>query len=276
MRPRVSSKPPFSWPFHSDRSFYHSYFPEGYDLTPRPSGLKSQKMKRQEYDMLDDDPLKVEDEMVENPPATNDLLDDPLNDDLLNDSMMDDMYGEGSMAPITKHKDLLKELTNFSPYLKDAINNWLGLTWNEKEQEFVRDPFLKPIMTVQGAAWCCGLLKTYARSNNIITDISQEEYKAMMWDHIQAIWLNLGTRMEDLGIKEEGDLLRVANELEHAAALVLMGAGNGKYNKFLGSTYSHHSSQNMGADGRPNNMGIQHQKKGIVNKIARFFVGDGI
>ena len=168
-------------------------------------------------------------------------LEDPLNDGLGDDLFADDFYGAGGISPLDKHKDLLKDLTNFAPYLKDTVNNWLGLTWDEKKGKYASSPLIKPIMSIQGTVWCIGLMKTYARSNNIITDIGEDEYKNILSDHISAIWLNLGTRPE-LGIKDDGDLIRVANEMEHAAALVMMGAGDGKYNKMLGTTYSHHTT----------------------------------
>lgn len=180
-----------------------------------------------------DDYSKVieEDLPEEDMDDTSDILDDDFGD-----------YGDGGLeVPLNKHGDLLKNLTNFDPYLKESFNNWLGLSWSEEEKKFVTNPLIKPIMNIKGATWCNGLLKTYTRGNNIITNIRGAEYKNLMHDHIEAIWLNLGTR-DDLGIKEDGDLLRVANEMEHATALVLMGAGDGKYNQFLGSTYSYHGS----------------------------------
>ena len=87
----------------------------------------------------------------------------------------------------------------------------------------------------------------------------------MMLDHIEAIWLNIGTR-DDFGIKEDGDLLRVANELEHAAALALMGAGDGKYNKMLGTTFSHHTTVNPNLNPQANNPNVQI-KKGFLDSI---------
>ncbi len=47
-----------------------------------------------------------------------------------------DDYGDefddiGGLPPMEKHADLLKELTNFAPYLKDTVNGWLGLSWDE-------------------------------------------------------------------------------------------------------------------------------------------------
>lgn len=160
-----------------------------------------------------------------------DIIDDF--DDISCDDILDDM--EDSALPLQKHQDLLKDLTDFAPYMKDSFNNWLGITWSEKEKAYIENPLLKPIMNKMGAAWCIGFLKTYTRANNIITNIGSDEYKHIMKDIIENVWLNLGTR-EELGVKNNGDLLRVCNEIEHAAALILMGAGDGKYNRLLSTT----------------------------------------
>ena len=182
------------------------------------------------------------------------------------------MYDE-AQPPMEKRADLLKSLTNFDPYLKDSFNNWLGLTWDEEKEKFDKNPLIKPTMSIQGAAWCGGYLKTYARPNNIITDISQEEYKHIMSDMIDAIWLNLGTR-DDLGIIEDGDLIRVGNELEHAAALCLMGAGDGKYNKFLGTTISRHENVNPeGQMKQPNQMNMARTSPGVMGKMRKMILG---
>lgn len=193
-------------------------------------------------------------------------------DDLFNDDINDDFFGEGATPPVIKHKDLLKDLTNFAPYLKDTFNNWLGLLWDEEQGKYIKSPLVKPVMNLNGAVWCGGLLKTYARGNNIITDISKEDYKSMMGDVIESIWLNLGTRT-DLGVKTEGDLIEVANQLEHATALALMGAGDGKYNKFLGTTFSHTSTDRQIPGTGGVNINIAKQRGGIINKIKRSIMG---
>ena len=220
--------------------------------------------KKEDLDIEED--LDIGDDLDKD---TTDELDD---DDLFNDTSNDDFFGEGSTPPVQKHKDLLKELTNFAPYLKDTFNNWLGLLWSEEDNKYVKNKLVDPVMTLKGAVWCSGLLKTYARNNNIITDISTEEYKNMMGDIIESIWLNLGTRTE-LGIKQEGDLIEVANQLEHAAALALMGAGDGKYNKMLGTTFTHSSSdrpmQGMGGV----NINLGRKRGGIINRIKRGIMG---
>ncbi|KKN58802.1 hypothetical protein LCGC14_0548080 [marine sediment metagenome] len=230
------------------------------------------KLKRIEEEIEPEDELEPLDDGLG--------IDDPLNDGLGDDLFADDFYGMGGQSPLDKHKDLLKDLTNFSPYLKDTVNNWLGLTWDEKAGKYISSRFIKPIMSIQGAAWCIGLMKTYARNNNIITDIGEAEYKNILSDHISAIWLNLGTRPE-LGIKDDGDLIRVANEMEHSAALVMMGAGDGKYNKMLGTTYSHHTTgainpnQGMGmipGQMMPGQM-VKEQKPSMLQKVKKLLTG---
>lgn len=222
-----------------------------------------------------------EDDELEDYEEEPDDLKKPLQedyDDGMYDDFSDDYMGDEGEPPMEKHQDLLKSLTNFAPYIKDTFNNWLGLTWSEDQEKFVQNPLIKPIMNLNGAAWCIGSLKTYARDNNIITDIHSEDYKNIMADIIESIWLNLGTR-EDLGIIEEGDLLRVANELEHASALALMGAGDGKYNKFLGTTYSFHGSQ------QPNQMPQGYgygqpiydapKKFTFIDRVKKTMLGEG-
>jgi len=219
------------------------------------------KRKEEDIDDLEEEPIEDGDDLGGE-------------DDYLGDTFGDDFYGEESTSPMQKHADLLKGLTNFSPYLKESLNNWLGITWDEESKSFKPNPSIKPIMNIYGAMWCIGLIKTYVRDNNIITDIREQDYKNILSDHIENIWLNLGTRKE-FGIKNNGDLLRVANELEHAAALILMGAGDGRYNKFLGTTI--HRTESVGNTPgaiQPYMLGNQAPKKsGFLDKIKRAIIG---
>jgi len=223
-----------------------------------------QEKELEEVDDLEDNPKDLE---------GMDDLDEDYGDDLTDD------YYEDSQPPMEKRADLLKSLTNFDQYQKDAFNNWLGMIWNEDQGKFVQNPNIKPIMSIKGATWCAGVMRTYTRDNNIITDISYDEYRNIMIDIINNIWLNLGTR-DDIGIKEEGDLIRVANELEHSAALALMGAGEGKYKQFLGTTVSRHENINqqqpMGGGqgfGYPMQPTMIPQKTGAIGKIKRMILG---
>jgi hypothetical protein len=230
--------------------------------------------RKEELDEIEDD---IEEPIDDKEDLNDDLGMDDLKDDYLGDDLMDDFY-DGAKAPMDKHKELLKDLTNFEIYLKNTYNNWLGLVWNEEAGKFVRDKKLKPVMNIHGASWCSGLLKTYARGNNIITNIREEEYKFIMGDHVEAIWLNLGTR-DDLGITSDGDLIRVCNELEHAAALILMGAGDGKYNQFLGTAYSAHYTGQPGQQQFPGQPIVVNnnipRKIGAIGKLKKFLVGEG-
>ncbi len=217
------------------------------------------KTKRRTYDDIeyveDIEDLPIDDEdkdfLEEESKDTDKDVSDLEEDDFENlddeDDLMDDF--EGGEQVMDKHKDLLRQLTNFDPYLKETVNGWLGIYWNEEEKKFMKQPGVEPIMNVNCAAWCVSFLKTYTRENNIITDISKDNYIYIVSDIVETLWLNLGTRDKEFGLNSEGDILRVAVELQHAAELVLMGAGDGRYNKFLGSTYnSIDRSSNM--DGR--------------------------
>jgi len=190
-------------------------------------------MKEDDFEDLGD-----EEELIDNNDEGDDFGDEPLDDDGLLDEDFggDDFDMGGGPSPMEKHNDLLRNLTNFAPFLKDKINVWLGMVWDEEQSKYVRDPHLRPIMNTQCAKWCIDYLQTYARGNNIITHINKEDYIDLHEDIIEVVWENLGTRPEEFGLISEGDLKAVAVELEHAAILVLMGAGDGKYGGLLKET----------------------------------------
>lgn len=203
--------------------------------------------------------------------------DDLLNDDdtLLNDDLgFDDYLGGDVQTPMQKHGDLLKQLTDFKPYIKEKVNGWLGLVWDEDTSKFVRHPEVQPIMNKKCAAWCIDYLKTYTRDNNIITNIGRREYEFLVMDIIEVVWLDIGTRMEEFDIKGNADLHRICVELQHAAELILMGAGDGKYNKLLQEATMRH--ENISSV-NPNMMGQQqmaeHKKKNPLQRIKSLFTG---
>ena len=217
-----------------------------------------------------DDPENLDNEdlgFLDNEEKDNRVEDDF--DDTEFDSLEDedDLLSEnGGEKIMDKHQNLLRQLTNFEPYLKDVVNGWLGLVWDEKEEKFVRQPHVEPIMNLNGAAWCVSFLKTYTRENNIITDINKDHYSYIVTDIVESVWYNLGTRDQEFGIKNEGDILRIAVELQHAAELVLMGAGDGRYNKFLGATYSNFDRPERGE--RPYGQDSEPiRRQGFFNKI---------
>lgn len=228
--------------------------------------------KKQEEDLDMEEELELEEEPSEDETNPDKLDDLDLYDD--NDLFGEDYLGAGS-TPMQKHQDLLKELTNFSPYLKDTVNGWLGVTWDEGKKEYTQNPDIEPLMNIRGAAWCVSALKTYTRPNNIITDISHDDYKNLICDVIDFVWLNIGTRAEEFEVKNEGDILRICNEMEHAAALVLMGAGDGRYNKFLGTVTTHSVNQSILPD-RPNQMMNQiplRNKGGTIQRLKKVLFG---
>jgi len=199
-------------------------------------------------------------------------------DPMLEGQPYDNFYGGDMSPPMEKQSDLLKQLTNFDPYVRDKVNGWLGLVWDEDKERFVQSRYIKPIMNQRAAQWCIDYLKTYARENNIITDIGRDEYNNIVADIIDVVWLNLGTRPEEFRIRNNGDALRVAVELQHAAELVLMGAGDGKYSKLLSTTTQRSESVQLGNQPMQAPMYPQPQmqevkKAGMFTKIKSALFG---
>ncbi len=190
---------------------------------------RKNKIEDLEIDDTTEEPEEYEDDL--------DIKDDYNDDDLFKDDLGFDDWGMGGggQPPLEKHADLLKELTSFTSYLKETVNGWVGLIWDQKKKEYVLSKTVKPIMNSIGAGWCISFLKTYTRKNNIITHIGKYEYQYLIEDVIDSTWLNIGLRAKEFGIKNNGDILRICTELQHAIELVLMGAGDGKYNTMLGT-----------------------------------------
>ncbi len=222
-----------------------------------------------EEDTLEEEPLDIEEEEPEeNLGDEDDLLKD--DDDFYDDDFGGD-FGGGPPA-LEKHSDLLKELTNFTPYLRDTVNGWLGLVWNEQDNKYIQNPDTPPIMNKKCAAWCISFLKTYARKTNIITHIGKNEYIYIVQDIVDTIWKNIGTRAEEFGINTSGDVLRICNELQHSSELVLMGAGDGKYNELLSTTTQRSESLTRRQDNEPNMQQIQ-QNTNAMDRLKNFLGG---
>ncbi len=165
----------------------------------------------------------------------------------LRDDFDDTAYGDdfsvdsGAAIALEKHGDLLKSLTDFDPYIETTFYGWIGYSYDEKEQKWRRDPFKKPMMSLKGANYGIYIIRTYARNNNIITNIISEDYVYMIEDLLEVIYLNYGTR-DDFGVKSDGDLMIICNQILHCCQLVLMGAGDGKYTDLLTSTTQRNES----------------------------------
>jgi len=218
--------------------------------------------------------IDIEEDLDDEPEEDiKDLGDDLDNDDdMFKDDLGFDDFGGETRAPMEKHSDLLKELTNFEPYLKETVNGWLGLVWDEEKAKHIPSKDIKPIMNSICAGWCISFLKTYTRKNNIITHIGKYEYKFLIEDIIDAVWLNIGLRSDEFGIKNNGDILRICTELQHAAELILMGAGDGRYNTMLGTVTQR--NENITMQQRPENPIIKQQQMGALNKIRDFLTGN--
>ena len=219
-------------------------------------------------DLLDDE-LDIAPEVKGNKADDDNPLDDGPDDDF------NDYYSDmSSPSNMQKYNDLLKELTNFNPLLKDTVNGWLGLNWNEESRKFERNSLVEPIMNLKGAMWCITYLKTYAKKTNLITNISEDEYKWLYWDINRVVWIDFATR-DDFGVKNNQDFHRIGMEMVHGAILVLTGAGGGKYNQFFGSTTMRTEHVNVGGQQmQPLGSGVMQKKKvGLLGMAKRMLVG---
>jgi len=203
--------------------------------------------------------------------SNKDTLDDDLDfeDDNLN---FDDDFDTRN-PPLEQQNDLLRKLTDFDPYLQKQVMEWLGMYWDEDQKKYIKDPQVEPIMNIRGARWCVNFLRTYARDNNIITNIDQDVYNNIMLDVIETTIYNIGTRSEVFGIKNDGDIMAVCNQLIHATDLVLIGAGGSKtYTDFLGTTTSRNESVQV-SDNPNMNQVKQPPRSGFMGGMKRFFGG---
>ena len=83
-------------------------------------------------------------------------------------------------------------------------------------------------------------------------------------------------RIEEFEILNNGDILKICVELEHSALLILMGAGDGKYNNLLKESI--HRTENVSytnpmGQGQGSFMQPPQPKKGFINKMKDRFVG---
>ena len=205
-------------------------------------------------------------------------------DDLREDDQMGGMLNEDlGMEPVSanfgdtamqRHGDLLKELTNFDPFFSELFKDWLGLHWSEEAKDYVPDPEVSPIANKKMAKWALSVLRVYARKNNIITNLSKDEYTLFIEEVIDTVYLNIGTRAEEFGITNDGDIITIGNQLDHGIRLVLLGAGDGGYNKLLTHVTSRTENVSMngndmiGSNHRPTSKGfVQTTKDFLRSKI---------
>jgi hypothetical protein len=192
------------------------------------------------------------------------------------DNSFDDfgMMDYGGQSNMSKHADLLKELTNFDPAIQRRIRNWLGLEWDEEVKQYKQDPD-KAIINEKGAKWAIGFLSTYQAKTNFITNIDKQESKNIQLDLIQICWLVFPT-IDDFEVKCTADWYRLCTELQTSAGLVMSGAGDGKYTKFFGESVHRTESVNMSSPAYPYQMNPQMKpatEKGFLSGIKNKILG---
>lgn len=94
----------------------------------------------------------------------------------------------------------------------------------------------------------------------------------MMSDVVETVFLNIGCRAEEFGIDNDGDILKVSNQLVHATALVLVGTGGANnYKDLLTKSVSRNENVSyMEQMGRP--VAVS-QRKGFLSGVTSFFTG---
>jgi hypothetical protein len=179
---------------------------------------------------------------MEEPPKEEPIKDIDYNDGLTDDFGIDPFMDGTGQSPIDKHKDLLKSLTDFDPIVQRKIRNWLGLEWDEEVKDYHQK--YPAVINEKGARWAIGLLGTYQSKTNFITNITQIEFKNMQSEILDSVWMVFPTN-DTFGVKNNQDWHRLCTELQHSAFLVLAGAGDGKYTKFLGESVTRTESVNL-------------------------------
>lgn len=179
-----------------------------------------------------------------------------------------DMGMDLGRSPLEKHSDLLKELTNFDPIIQTRVRNWMGLAYDAKEEKYIKK---RPaIMNLKGTWWCIRVLQVYMSRPNIITNLDKHEIKYLRKDIIQMCWLNFMTK-EDFGINGDADWGSIAMELEHSALLVLAGAGDGKYTKFLGDSVTRTESIHVSPQAQQPQQPLE--RPGLMQRIKGTIMG---
>jgi len=183
-------------------------------------------------------------------------------------------FGGGGVSPMEKHADLLKSLTDFEPFMKTIVSEWLGMVWSESQEKYVEDPNVEPTMNLYGARWCINFLRVYTRDNNIITNLDKDTYADIMSDVIETVFLNIGCRAEEFEIKNDGDILKVSNQLCHATALVLVGTGGtNNYKDLLSKSVNRNENVQFIEPGRGVPMLQQQKRGGFLHSVGNWITG---
>lgn len=198
-------------------------------------------------------------------------------DDLFKEDLEDGFGGEGfggGFSPMEKHSDLLKGLTDFEPFMKVIVSEWLGMVWSETDEKYVKDAGVAPTMNLYGGRWCVNFLRIYTRDNNIITNLDKDTYADMMSDVTETVFLNIGCRAEEFGIDNDGDILKVSNQLCHATALVLVGTGGtNNYKDLLTKSVSRNENVSFSEHSGRGSYAPVPQKRGFIQGVTSIFTG---
>jgi len=183
-----------------------------------------------------------------------DSVKDVANDELFREDLgFDGGFSGSGVSPMDKHSDLLKGLTDFEPFMKTLVSEWLGLVWSESAGKYVDDVDVSPTMNVYGARWCINFLRVYTRGNNIITNLDTFTYNDIIGDVVETVFLNVGCRAEEFCIESDGDILKVANQLIHSVILILVGTGgSNNYKDLLSKSTNRNENVNI-SDGSGGN-----------------------
>jgi len=210
------------------------------------------------------DELESDDDLEDNlPPIVDD--DSDFTDDI------DDDFSAGSSLE-SRNPELLKQLMNFDPFIKDKINGWLGLVWSERDKIFKPNKHIRPIMNIFCANWCSTFVQTYTRNTNVMANITTETFNNIMTDASKILIYNIYPRMEEFGIKEIGDAERVINELLHSSEILLCSIGGGKMADVISKNVTRSEHVNLTDGG--SNTSIQTPKSNGFSKFINKMVGD--
>jgi len=217
---------------------------------------KVHPLDHDQYDsnILNDDNDKIDDGL--------DLDDDFFNEDL-NFNNDHDSYSSSGID--NRNSDLLKELTNFEPFIKAMFQDWLGMRFNEETEKWEKDPDIAPLMNKKGAWWCVNFLRPYTRDNNIITNLTLEDYRDIMEDVIEDVIYNIGPKADDFEITDNGNIRKVCDQLIHSVQLILLGAEDGKYSDVITNTTRRSENTSYGREPR----GPQNRHNGSMWKRIR-------
>jgi hypothetical protein len=218
-------------------------------------------------DFLDDSPIKTKKSDF------NPIDEEPIDDDNSVDDYDNDWSDLQSPATGQKYSDLLKELTDFNPIIKDVVYGWSGFSYNVTTGKYERNDILRPLMNPEGVNWAIIFLKNYLKKTNFITNISEKEYTWLYQDIAKIVWTDFAVK-DDFGIKDNMDRHMIGESIIHTALLMLTGAGGGKYSQFMGSTTMRTEHVNVSPQGQlmmPQQM--QKQKVGLFGMAKRMLIG---